>query len=429
MNKTSENLTTLEAYVEYIHRSEFLKKGDTKLFDSIVAQIKKQLGLTDRQVALMQRKVGEYNELLKSHGYFHYEDHIKVTTFPIRNIDRSKKITVAEMDEYGHKHLWLAIKFPFSNRMIKHIEFIKKLQGSEYYMAEKTHYVPFSEQNVYKVISRFKDLGFDIEDNILKFYDKTVEYASNPSMYEPGIYDYELRNVSKVNKQYCLSKYGEPAKHNIHLYLDNAEELGLVHFDWSDLQKHIEHQHGNMMYRFLTRTNKNVHVPSTDYSLNEVIDTLHTLDRWPLMLVMPSDNNKLPMSLEEARNAEKKETHECDSLAFVHYMIKQLLPNPTDMTVLYRRDNNMIWDKEFNNYVAREQLNSPVTKDTKVVVVSNTKKVPKPLIASGWLPRSILLLGDTFFTNRTVSIYKESSGLNIHYCKQLLYNNTGFCRL
>ena len=430
MNKSSENLTNLEAYVEYISRSEFLKKGDTKLFDSIVSQIKKQLGLTDRQVTLMQKKVREYKELLTSQGYFHYEDHIKVTAFPIREIDRSKKITVETMtQEYDEPTTWVAIKFPFSNRMIKHIDFIKKIKGSEYYMAEKTHYVPFTEQNVYTVVNRFRDLGFEIQDTVLEFYDKVAEFANNPDMYKPGIYNYELRNVSDVCKKYCYERFGEPDKHNIHLYLDNADELGLVHFDYPQLQAYIEKRHSNVLYRFLSRTNKNVHVPSADYSLNEVIDCIHKLERLPLLIVMPHGNHTQDPIMTTGPVTEKKEIHECDSLAFLHQMIRQILPNSFDMSVLYRKDNNLLWDKEFNNYITREQLNSPVTKDTKVVVVSNTKKIPKPLVGAGWLPKAILFLGESLFVNRSVSTYKESSGLNIFYSKQLLYNNTGFCRL
>jgi len=421
--KSSDNPTTLEDYIILISFSPFIKKGDIKLFENVRAQVYKHQGLTDRQMMLMQKKVLEYKYYLEANGYFHYEAHIENTKLPLREIDRTKKIDlIAQADMYGVEIPFMSIRFPFSNRMIKHIDYIKKLEDSTFDAKTKTHFIPMNEKNVYNIVQRFKDSNFEIADKVLEFYKKVEVFAIDTDSYTPGVYNYELKNVSDRVKNWCYENFGEPDPSNIHLYLDRADELGLINFDYSVLQKHIEQKHGNTAYRFLCRTNKNVHAPTTDYALDEIIDCINLLQRWPLLIVIP------PPSEFDKQYSYTNFT-EVEHLSYVHTMLRPHIHNQ-DISVLYRKDNVSLFDKEFNNYVTREQLNSlPNIDTTKVVVISNSKKIPKPLIASGWLPKAILFLGESLFVNRSISIFKEASGLNIHYAKQILYNHTGICRL
>ena len=419
--KSSENPTLLEDYILLISFAPFIRKSDVKLFENVRSQVYKQQGLTDRQLLLMQKKVLEYKYQLDANGYFHYEEHIKHTRLPIRQIDRSRKIElVSRSNMYNVELLFMAIRFPFSNRMIKHIDYIKKIKETEFEAKTKTHFVPVTEKNVYNILKRFQDANFEIDEKLLDFYKKVEVFAIDEDSYTPGIYNYELKNVSVHVRNWCYKNFGKPSPDNIHLYLDRADELGLINFDYSKLQKYIEHRYSNTTYRFLSRTNKDIHVPVSDYGLDEVIDCISLLKRWPLMIVIPAHVDQW---------ASDQNLTEVENLTYVHTMLRPHIPNE-DISVLYRKDNTTLFDKEFNNYITREQLNSlPVADKTQVAIISNTKKIPKPLIASGWLPKTILFLGESLFVNRTISIFKEASSLNIHYSKQILYNNTGFCRL
>ena len=67
----------------------------------------------------------------------------------------------------------------------------------------------------------------------------------------------------------------------------------------------------------------------------------------------------------------------------------------------------------FNAYVKKNNLNSPLDKDTKIVYINNNK-LPKPLIASNWLPEVTILYGNSR-TSTNVQLYINSCDLVIHY--------------
>ena len=81
--------------------------------------------------------------------------------------------------------------------------------------------------------------------------------------------------------------------------------------------------------------------------------------------------------------------------------------------MLFRLDNDGYGVYEFNSYVKKNNLNSPLDKDTKIVYINNSK-LPKPLISNNWLPEVAILYGNSR-TSNNVQLYLNSCDLVIHY--------------
>ena len=103
---------------------------------------------------------------------------------------------------------------------------------------------------------------------------------------------------------------------------------------------------------------------------------------------------------------------EIDGLINTHQSFKNIIFDE-NISVLFRLDNDDDDGYNFNAYVKKNNLNSPLDKDTKIVYINNNK-LPKPLIASNWLPEVTILYGNSR-TSTNVQLYINSCDLVIHY--------------
>ena len=84
-----------------------------------------------------------------------------------------------------------------------------------------------------------------------------------------------------------------------------------------------------------------------------------------------------------------------------------------DFSVLFREENNTAEGQEINNYIKHKNLNSPLDTMSKVVYISGDK-IPKPLLASEWKPRVVVLSGSKM-SNQKLRAYLNECDLIIHY--------------
>ena len=143
-----------------------LDNADVKLIKSLASQTKKNVPFTDRQYNLAKLKIISYKEQLDEVGYKFTDNDLNNLRLPLRVIDRSKTISLVEreyIDLFGNvKTTMIAIRFPYSNKMIKYIEFIKLLQKNKklYDTKTKTHFIELTENNIYKIVEKFKQANF-----------------------------------------------------------------------------------------------------------------------------------------------------------------------------------------------------------------------------------------------------------------------------
>lgn len=370
---------------------------DVKLLTSLAKQVKQNIGLTDRQYELTKKKLLEYREQFEKNGFFDLDRDLENLRIDLRTIDRSKTVQLVEKEYFdlfsNNKILMLAIRFPYSNKMIKYINFIKEMQlRREYDSKTKTHFIPFTENNVLKVVDKLNVANFDIQKEIIDYYNQVKNFKDSPEKYQPGIYNFKLKHVHTNCKNYLINLLGEPSSENLALYYDRRNEFGLGYFDSIPLQNVLQ-KYSNLSNRLLKNTNKQVLIDSNEFKLYEIYNALNELQKFPLLVVL-------------------KHGYEADNLIECFKSVT----NQNDIkniSVMFRLENNTEKNIQFNNLVKQFELNNKLNNETKVVILNN-EKLPKPLLYEKWKPHTTLLF-DTFRSNKQLSIYYNEANLIINY--------------
>lgn len=370
---------------------------DVKLIKSLALQVSKNIGLSNRQHDLSKKKLLEYENQFLSKGLIDLKKDLNNLRIPLRSIDRSKTIKLVLKDHYDffnwQKIIKIAIKFPYSKKMLKHINFIKQSQGkNEYDSKTKTHFVDFSEQNVLRIVGKFKDINFEIDDELLKFYDIINDFQVNKKDHLPGIYNYQFKNLHNNCKKYLLNNFGKPSAENLVFYYDKRKQFGLGHFDEKDLFENLDKC--SPLTNYISKNgDKTLYVDRNLYNHHDISLAINFLKRFPLLIVL------------------KNHSETTDLLEFVSNF-KNFL-KVEEMSVLFRLENNTEENIKFNNTVKLLGVNNPVTSNTKIIFLNNDR-IPKPLLLSNYFPDTTILC-ESFRHKKHVSLYYEQSDLVIHY--------------
>tara|TARA_B100001057_G_scaffold500467_2_gene615693 strand:- start:234 stop:1448 length:1215 start_codon:yes stop_codon:yes gene_type:complete len=374
---------------KHIEKKFFLHSRDQTLINSLARQTFQATPLTDRQHELTKRKLLEYKEQFDVYSLTNLEEDLDTLRMPLREIDRSKTVTIANIDD----ELCIAVRFPFSKKMIKHIDFLQSLQHKKQYdKRSKTHFLPFSDSNVFSVVGRLIDCNFVIEKKLNDFYRILTEMDDNKENYAPGIYGLTIKNLHDKAIDYAISAIGEPSIENLAAYKDRENILGLKHFDDIELQRSIANLQP-LTKRIVSRSKTSIYINNKEFTFNNIVESILELYRLPVAIVLPKGQ-------------------ELDGLVDTHKSFQNIIYDD-NISVLFRLDNDDEEGYEFNSYVKKNKLNSPLDKDTKIVYINNNK-LPKPLITSNWLPEVTILYGNNR-TSTNVQLYLNNCDLIIHY--------------
>lgn len=415
---------TIEDYLEILAGTSNLSNHcftildqDKKLIHSLSQQIKKKIALTDRQHQLIKKKLLQYNDQLVNEGFLNLHESLDKTRQPYRTIDRSKTITLATQSYYedffytATNVLMLAIRFPFSKKMIKHIDLIKSLQGGAtgYDSKSKTHFLKFNEHTVYTIIDKLKTCNFTIDQRILDFYHTLKKINDENKSYKPGIYDYQLLNTSSPVKEFAYKTLGPPTKENLLLYHDRKDILGLKHFDNDHLTTACN-KYDWLTKQIALRNERQIFIKNTDFTYKQLISSLHQLNRYPILIILGRQENS---------NGQKKEP--CIEQL---YEMENLIQKNTNIpsTVLFRLENTTQQNKDWNTYIKENHLNSSLDADKTKVVYINSTKLPKPLLKNRWKPNSIIVL-DSSRLPKNINLYCNQTDLVIFHNTIIPYYN------
>lgn len=400
-------MITVEDYLELLvglkEQSKFqLESSDISFLQSIARQVFKGVALTDRQHLVVKEKLKKYKNQFRALDYNFSDDELDNLRLPLRHIDRSKYIKVVDSTEvfgsnkiyesYKSNWEWIAVRFPFSKKLIVLIEELPKSTkyNYEHEKGSHTHYFKLTESNVFNIIDSFQNKEFDIDSTLLDLYKEISEMKNNKEQYVPGIYNFKLKNLNQKAIDVMISAIGEPTVENLALYKDREDIFGLHHFDEPELDQSI-FKLSNLSQKLVRRTKHDVLVNSNTYKFNTLAESLLELNRFPLIVLLNDD-------------------YAYEQLSTVHRAFNGFIDN-TESTVLFRLDNET--NSDFNNYIKRNNLNSTLDKNTKIVYIS-INKVPKPLIKSDWTPQAMLLMS-SIRLNSKVSPLKDQLDLVIHY--------------
>lgn len=375
----------------------FLNTSDVKLLTSLAKQVQKNIGLTDRQFELTKKKLLEYRDDFEKNGFFDLDKDLENLRIELRTINRSKTVQLVLKDYFDlfsvRNKVMIAIRFPYSNKMIKYITFIKDIQERrEYDSKSKTHFVEFTEKNVLKIVDKLQDANFEIQKEIIDYYKEIKEFEKSPQKFQPGVYNFELKNIHKNCIDYLVAYLGKPCLQNLALYYDRRDEFGLGHFDETDLRDSLK-EYSSLANKIIERRDKQILIDSSKFTFKDVFSAIKELQRLPLLIIL-------------------KHGHEAENLLEYY----QALADKTDLkniSVMFRLENNTEKNIQFNELVKELKINNKVTSTTEVVILNN-EKIPKPLLQENWKPNTTLLI-DTFRQKKQLTIYYNESSLIINY--------------
>lgn len=391
---------TIEDCIEFLAQNIEIRPGDIKLIKSFASQCQKNVGLTDRQHALAKQKIIEYKEELSIKGYNNVEDYLNNLRNPYRIIDRSKTVKLVSksyMDLFNTSTTFmLAIKFPFSKKMIKYIQLITKLQPRhEYDSKTKTHFLNFTEKNVLAIVDALKDNNFEIQSEVLEYYNKIKLFVMNDKQYLPGIYNYTIKNVHERSKKFMIDKLGHPCLENLFLYYNQRDILGLKYFDTDKLDLSLK-LISPLAKKIADEKNKNIFLDTSKYKLQEIFLALQQLKKFPLLIIL-------------------KKKDQYSTLLQIFENLK-LFVHTDNISVLFRVENTTEENILFNQLIQKLKLNNKLTKETQVVILDNSK-IPKPLFNSNWLQSTTLLL-ESFRQSKLTTHFHNKADLVVHYDSQ-----------
>ena len=375
----------------------YLETRDVKLITSLAKQVRGNTGLTDRQHELAKKKLLEYQDQFEKNDFFDLDKDLENLRIELRNINRAKTVKIVLKDYFDlfsvRDKLMIAVRFPYSNKMIKYINFIKDMQERREYDSEsKTHFVEFTEKNVLKLVDKLKDANFDIQEELIQYYDQIKEFETTPQNYEPGIYNYKLKNVHTRCIDYMHNYFGEPCLENLAIFYDRRNEFGLSYFDQDNLQDSLL-KYSELANKIIKSTYHHTFVDNNQFSLIDVCSALNELKRYPLLIVL-------------------KLGEEIENLTNLHQAFDQKI-DTTDIAVMYRLENNTEKNIQFNELVKKFNFNNKLSDKTKVVIINN-EKITKPLLQLKWKPNTTLLC-DSFRQKKQITTYSNESSLVIRY--------------
>ena len=377
-----------------------IDSSDYNLLTSLARQTFKGTAYTDRQAELAKQKLLQYKDQFDANGY-NIDDSYSNLRMPLRSIDRSRWVKVFDeehliSDEEGP---WIGVRFIFQKKLITAIERMNKFLGEGLYdKVEKIHYFKFNENTCYEIINTFNENNnFEVEDQLLEYYEKLFEMKKNQDKYVPGIYSFKLKNLHEKSFNFAISSIGEPNIDNLCNYYDKKDQFGLEHFDQEELHQSLKSL-TPLAQKVVNRSQASIFVNNKEHTVNNLAEVVLELYRFPLVIVLHEDT--------------------CyDHLTQFNKAFQNIIPSER-MSVMFRLDNTPE-GKPFNEYIKQHNLNNVVDKDTKIVYISSNK-IPKPLLKSEWFPSAaITTFAGKAYGDAKTSTYIGELDLIIHYDNQL----------
>ncbi len=345
-----------------------LHEDNHKIMFSIAKQVFKGTALTQRQYTLVQKLLVDYYiEQFDKHE-IDLKSCIERLRTPLRKINEEHWIKLLDYKDMK----MLVIRFPFNKKVLKYIEDLKNSVDKEYFYEKHQHFFPFEEKYVMRLVTIAKrfEKKFVIDQLIIDIYNKLLEFDANKQNYIPGIYNYKIANLPTKGLEHCVNSIKEePSQTNLWKYYDRRFLYGLEYIDENSVLESFKHC-SELTAKVTQRSQSVICINKLKWSLDQVLASIHELDRYPLLIVI------------DHKQAQ-------DQLFELHRRFTNFIPSE-EMSVMFRLPSPK--GNEFNHFIRENHLNNIVDNKTKIVYI-NSNKVPKPLIKTQWRPVCAFTLG------------------------------------
>jgi hypothetical protein len=334
-----------------------LQSSDISIVYSISAQIMDGIAFTESQANLALRLIKKYQKPLTIALNMDLTCSINnpVFRFPIRSISYQKSLNIIK-DPITNNFI-ISLVFPFDNQLLQKIREYKKTLGRSassitWNPNKKSWDFYLREEHIDWINNNIIDSSFIVDDSFNDYVLQIESIKSNIEKYAPMVV---FENNSFVFKN-VHQNMPQPSANNLIEVLFEARKYGIN--IWSDyIDQELDRAELPPIFKVILQGKK---FETSKLKIDDLRDLFVTpLLLFPILVVIPGGNELTYLKL-------------CKQL----FEKSNILP--TEMSVLFRLPANK--GAECNTYIKENNLNNPITNDTKVVFIS--EKIPKTIIKS-----------------------------------------------
>lgn len=331
-----------------------LNAWDEKLVYSFYDQISRGSGFTEKQSMLAVKTLNRHYVQLSAFLQKDVSPFITKPSFrlPIRQINTTKQLSVVLNSQFGK-----AVKavFPYNEKTVETIRKSRDDIGqANWDKDEKCWFFALNENSIQFLVELAANENFEVDEEFQNLREQVTEIVANMENYIPTLVVEDKKpkivnsgkNLPPIETDDLLTAIFESRKRGISTWDEK-----ISNFLDSDEVDPVTRE-------FLkTEPHENMHVDSDLHDISTLSEVVLHLS--PCLVVIPGGS-------------------EYENLVMSHTFMKQIGMQDHEMSVMFRLPSNT--HEIFNNFVKNNNLNNPLTADTKVVFVSS--KLPKPVLKS-----------------------------------------------
>ena len=373
--------------------NNFVSGHDATILSSFADQIAYNANqLTEKQGHLALRILNKHRDVLRP-AVKNLDSHLDNPKWknPFRVLTKNKRISIKAYDAQGvtpYGKMRICIEFPYENDLV---EIMRKRNGEVHDVFKgiwdgdlKQWVFPLSERNIEWLGNTLLTREFQADEQFLEYFksisDALIDLENHIPMLVSVDGKFQLKN--------CHKNIPQPDTEDLVQALFCAREYGIT--TWDDtIESQLATMHPVTKTILSISSKKHPWVDSGMYNINSFTDLI--THGGPALVIIPGGSE-----LEMVKNWSEFGR----SLGF----------RTEDMSVMFRLPNDQ---SDFNQYVKAENLNGPVTDNTKMVFVST--KITKPLIKSGVKFNTVINLGYYNYMHFTMSTIVDNARNLVYY--------------
>lgn len=349
-----------------VYLFDMIAAKDEQFIDSVSSQLYSNLALTEKQANLAITILKKYKLLLNSMLKTDISPFLENPTYKnsFRKISTLKSVKIVE-----HLNLRKVIKLesPYEDELVKKLRDGRPKESfSEWDKNSRAWNFGISEPNILFLSNLLKNKNFDIEEEVQDLLNQTEKIIDNIEEHVPLL---TLKNGIPTIKN---APAYLPQLRSTHILdaIFEARKFGVLTWD-ENVESYIKNNVTNIVTaEFLKNPpEKKIHINSLKHDVSCLSDIIKQMT--PCMIIIPGGD-------------------ELDKSILVYNFLKTLGISNEEISVTFRLDNTPYGFK-FNSFVKENRLNTPVSKNTKVVFVSG--KIKKDTIQAKKRFNSVINLG------------------------------------
>jgi hypothetical protein len=338
---------------------------DQKLVHSFYDQITQGSGFTEKQSTLAIKTLQRHAAMLSSFIKQDISAFLKNPVFrlPIRKISNAKKMSIVPHPVYTRI---ITAAFPYSDATVDKIRKSKDDTGfAQWNKEEKAWNFALSENSLQLLMELFDLSEFEIDNDLAELFQQVINIHADMEKYIPMLVIENM--VPKIVNS--ASNMPELTTTDMLHSIFEARRRGIS--TWDDtISNFLESDEVDSITRDFLKTDlgESFHIDSEIHDISCLASFVKHMG--PCLVVIPGGS-------------------ELDTTRDAYDFLSSTGIKNNEMSVMFRLPSGPT--EIFNKFVKDNELNSPITEDTKIVFVSS--KLPKPVLKSKIKFNGIINLG------------------------------------